>query len=173
MSRMKDYVADNPGVFEASEYVDRGWWVLPLKAGDKTPHPLASRGYLSATRNMELIERWFERAGGRLNVGIAAVQSGLVIVDVDNRNLDERGRAVRDKLPDTYTVTTGDGEHRYYVATPQTRYPGKAANGIDIKHRGYVVAPPSVHPNGTRYHVTHDIEPVPAPDALLRASRLL
>jgi hypothetical protein len=37
--------------------------------------------------------------------------------------------------------------------------PGKLADGIDIKYRGYVVAPPSIHANGKAYKVAKDTEP--------------
>jgi hypothetical protein len=41
-------------------------------------------------------------------------------------------------------------------------------SGIDIKHKGYVVLPPSIHPNGTQYQVINDVTPVDLPDDLLK-----
>jgi hypothetical protein len=38
--------------------------------------------------------------------------------------------------------------------------------GIDIKHKGYVVLPPSIHPNGTVYEVINNVDPVELPAEL-------
>lgn len=162
MSMIKDYLAERTGLLEAIEYAERGWAVMPLQAKSKKPHfTLAPRAYLSATTDLDTIESWYAH-GRDLNLGIAAAPSGLVIVDIDRRTLDDHGHAKRLLLPETYTVETADGWHLYYLDEGRS-YAGKIANGLEVKHRGYVAAPPSVHPTGIHYTVALDIDPVPFP----------
>jgi hypothetical protein len=131
------------------------WWVLPIKPGTKEPHPrLVRHGFLDATRDAEQITRWW-RAEPTAPVAIACAMSGLVVLDVDPRNGGDEtlGRLQRDlgPLPTTPTVLTpGPGMHLYFLDTVG-EYIGSAGDGIEIKSAGYVLAPPSLHPNGGRY----------------------
>ena len=68
-------------------------------------------------------------------------------------DVDERSDGTTQGLPTTLTIRTGNGFHFYYDAKPDARFPGKLRQGVDIKFNGYVVAPPSVHPNGEIYRV--------------------
>jgi hypothetical protein len=51
----------------------------------------------------------------------------------------------------------------YYTADKADIYRGKLADGIDIKWKGYVAAPPSIHPSGARYTIIDDRDPVAVP----------
>ena len=96
----------------ALEYASKGWHVLPLKAKKKDPHfDLIKKAYLSATTDPELIKFWFD-VDPKANLGIAAKQSGLVILDIDFRN----GGQLSERFNETYTVKTSDGYHLYYKA---------------------------------------------------------
>ncbi len=129
---------------EAIDYANRGWFILPLTPKQKTPHyKLARNGYKSATNDKGIINWWFEQEPN-INIGIACDSSGLVILDVDFRN----GGTING-LADTYKVSTGNGFHYYYQASQYPNYTPR--QGIDVKYRGYVVAPPSIHPNGSIY----------------------
>ena len=66
----------------------------------------------------------------------------------------------------THTVKTDNGYHFYYLADKEKQFKGKLIPGIDIKHKGYVVLPPSIHPNGTVYQVINDVDPVELPAEL-------
>lgn len=156
----------------AHEYIERGWHVLVVQPKSKDPYfKFAPRAYLSATNNHHDIDEWFAYKPN-LNIGIAAIQSGLVIVDVDYRNVGERAEAILDQLPNTYTIETADGLHLYYVDPGTIRFPGKLADGLDVKHKGYVVAAPSVHPTGAIYReVVNCGDPVPFPTHILGARR--
>jgi Bifunctional DNA primase/polymerase, N-terminal len=137
-------------------YVSRwGLHVLPLRVGGKEPHgPSVPHGYLNASGDPGVLARWWLRAP-RANVGIACAPSGLLVVDVDPRNGGDEtlALAVRalGELPRTWTVLTPGGGAHYYFRCEETPDLAPLGPGIDLKHHGYVVAPPSVHPNGARY----------------------
>lgn len=161
----------------AHDHLERGWHVLAVQPRGKDPYfRYAPKAYLSATDNHADIDEWFNQKPN-LNIGIAARQSGLIILDLDHRDFDQRAWDLEDQLTEqhpTYTVRTADGWHRYYDATTipaGLRIPGKLCAGIDIKYNGYVVAAPSTHPSGATYRVTNDCAPVPFPLELLRGRR--
>lgn len=140
----------------ALAYQARGWWVLPLKPNSKDPnHDLISNAYRSAEINNKAAMAWWLRKP-EANLGIAARQSGLVILDIDYRNGGKY-----DKLFNmTYTVKTPDGYHLYYKHQFGDAYKSRLT-GVDVKHNGYVAAAPSIHPSGELYKVIYDIEPQP------------
>ena len=148
----------------AHDYIDRGWAVMPLKARSKEPnHNLIRRAYLDATLDLYKATRWFYQ-DPTANLGISCIASNLVVIDIDYRN----GGALNELLPATYTVETGDGLHLYYKAHPSMRFPGTLWQGVDVKHRGYVVAAPRLHPNGKPYRVIDDRDPVMVPRQFVR-----
>ena len=156
-------------------YSSRGWCVLPLGPGLKTP--VTVTGYKEATSDTSQISHWFRDK--RCNLGVATGLSGLVVIDTDgvvgNESLQELrlGRL----WPETYTVQTRTpaGRH-YYFRAPESRLikcsAGKLGQGIDVRGQGgYVVAPPSwvaadhKGPAGS-YRVLHDLPVANLPDWL-------
>jgi hypothetical protein len=140
----------------ALTYASRwGLYVLPLIVGSKEPHGRSvPHGYRDASSDPEVIINWWRRAP-RANVGIACAPSALLVIDIDPRNGgDETLGALKRKLgdlPTTWRALTPGGGLHYYL---NHREPGELHGlgaGIDIKYHGYVVAPPSIHPNGHRY----------------------
>ncbi|MGB8298222.1 MAG: DUF3987 domain-containing protein [Polyangia bacterium] len=133
----------------------RGLPVFPCKPGEKMP--ATEHGHLDATVDVETIkERWTETSGA--NIGLRCDASGFVVVDVDAKNGGyktlEALEAELGPCPDTVAARTGcrqPGLHLYYRVPAGMEFRGKLGDGIDIKHRGYVVAPPSIHPDGGRY----------------------
>jgi len=87
-----------------------------------------------------LYDLWFDRTS---NVGIL-IKDGLVVLDFDD------GLRYHSELPRTLTVKTRRGYHFYFFVEEE---PNLAMKGGDIKGRGYVVAPPSIHPSGFEYKV--------------------
>jgi hypothetical protein len=141
----------------ASAYAERGWYVLPCYPQQKVPFfPIAKAGYKSASNKPKTVAKWFEKSP-LLNIGIACAPSGLVVLDVDFRN----GGSTEGLETETYTVSTGDGLHLYYLAPADKKFAGKLRPGVDIKHNGYVVAAGSLHENGRFYEVVKDIQPAP------------
>src|ERR1039457_237800 len=139
----------------ACEYAERGLFVLP--ANGKLP--LTPRGFHSASKDPDKVRKWWKR-WPEANIGIACDASDLVVLDVDKRSggfdtLDELESSC--ELPETpCSHTGGDGLHAFF------RFPGVALkgthNGIDIKHHGYVIAPPSMHASGQRYEWIIDLD---------------
>ncbi len=137
----------NPLRDAALFYASLGWPVFPVEAGGKKP--LTFHGCLDATTDTTQIKAWWLEHKNA-NVGIAT-GNGLVVVDVDHSEIPE-GLDV----PESVKVKTGKGFHYYYSYPKSFGYMKGGVNvslpGIDIRgDGGYVVAPPSVHPNGSTY----------------------
>lgn len=142
--------------------------VLPLRYRGKTP--LTTHGVHDATRDPVQIDRWLRR-WPRCNWGIATGHR-IVVVDIDPRSggLESWSRLAMQHNPDdlmTASVDTGGGGWHLFYEGPGIAG-GIIAEGIDFKGLGgYVVAPGSIHPNGTPYtwrkHV-RDWPILPLPD---------
>ena len=64
-------------------YAQRGWAVFPLKPRSKAP--LTPHGFKDASNDAQTIRAWWAR-WPKANIGIACGASGLVVVDVDNKD---------------------------------------------------------------------------------------
>jgi hypothetical protein len=133
----------------ALAYAEAGLPVLPL-AGKV---PRTSNGLTGASTDAELVREWWTRWPGA-NVGIrTGPDSNLLVLDVDmpkgpaslKKLTDEHGA-----LPETPQVVTGTGGRHHWFAYPENgarNSAGKLGDGLDTRGEGgYVVAPPSVHP---------------------------
>lgn len=111
--------------------------------------PLTSNGVHGATQDAETIDSWLERWPG-CNIGLATGQ--VVVIDLDGlegeQSLSDLQLDVED-LPHTLEVRTGNGRHLYFLCDEQVgNSVGKLGPGIDVRgHGGYVIAPPSLHPD--------------------------
>lgn len=142
-------------------YAAKGWLVLPLKARSK--EPATAHGVNDATVDQEQIVRWWLQ-DPEYNIGLAVGASGLVVIDIDPRNDGFTGwdQVAGNHAANTASVYTGaKGIHWYFSGAG--KYRSKLAEGVDVKSEGgYVVAPPSVHPDGGVYQwVRDDVQPVP------------
>jgi hypothetical protein len=131
------------------------WAVLPIVPGTKVPHGRFVRhGFQDATRDPNQIERWWT-ADPRASVAVACAPSGLVVLDIDPRNGGDEtfGRLELElgALPETPRVLTPSGGQHLYFVDSVGSYVGAAGDGVDVKSSGYVLAPPSTHPNGGAY----------------------
>lgn len=111
--------------------------------------PLIKNGVHGASQDAETIDAWLSRWPG-CNVGLAC--GDVVVVDLDGvegeRSLSALEQDV-EPLPLTLEVRTGNGRHLYFTASQEIgNSVGKLGPGIDVRgHGGYVIAPPSVHPD--------------------------
>jgi hypothetical protein len=133
----------------------RSFRVLPLQPRSKKP--LTNHAYKDSTNSREQIEEWWNQYPDA-NAAIATGKiSGIVVIDVDGKQGARTLAELESKygpLPQTLTAITGRGKHLYYhyPAEQDIRTSKKLGSGIDLKSDGgYVVAPPSVHPDGTIY----------------------
>lgn len=165
----------SPMEIAAHTAVVNGWSVFPLKPRDKTP--LTAHGCLDASRHHDQVTAWWSR-WPEANLGIATgTASALFVVDVDGA-AGEAALTAFGTLPHTVEVLTGKGRHLYFEL-PDGVMLGNSARklGPELDTRGdggYVVAPPSIHPNGHAYawapeHSPDEIDVAAVPDAILRA----
>lgn len=118
--------------------------------------PITTHGVKDASSDPAKAREWWTQ-NPDANVGIAA-GDGLVVVDIDPRNGGDKTLARLEKrygpLPPTVEVITGGGgKHFYYSANGNAPGCGQLGPGVDIKSAGgYVVAPPSVHPETKRIY---------------------
>lgn len=136
----------------ATEY---GWAVFPLGVRGKLPligRDAGGRGFLDATTDAEQIAAWWT-AAPNANVGIATgAASGFVVVDVDGPEGDVALRAYT--LPPCPVSSTGKGRHLLFrrPADGLRNSAKKLGPMLDVRaDGGYIVAPPSVHPDGGVY----------------------
>jgi hypothetical protein len=163
----------------ACAYIEAGLSVLPIRRGSKQPDgrllPLVSRDgedkpswtpYQSRHAHPDELERWFawrEPAG----IGIigGAISGGLCILDLESWEAYDQWRSNADvllgedfvvRLP---TVQTGKGYHVYF----RTANPGgnhklamqdKQVIAETRGEGGYVLAPPTVHPDTQQPYAT-------------------
>jgi len=156
----------------AFAYARAGWAVHPLKPGEK--QPLSAHGKDDATTDSAQIGRWWHEYR-KANIGVrTGVGSGIVVIDVDDahhgdQTLD-RLEAEHGPLPATAVVLTGNGRHFYFahpgveMRNSQGELGTLATPGIDVRgDGGYVVAPPSLHPDGAAYEWLTLVDPAPLP----------
>lgn len=150
-------MAENILEKSALEYVRKGLEVFPLQPRGKKP--CTQHGYLDATTDEKQIIAWWTRWPDA-NIGIA-VGDKFVVIDLD---VDEdRGingyhtllewEREHGKLPETVMSLTGRGGYHYlYRVDRPYKNATSIREGVDIRGEGgYIVAPPSIHPNGNRY----------------------
>lgn len=163
-------------------YARAGWAVFPIASRAK--NPLTEHGLHDASRDGEQITRWWQR-WPQANVGIATGEvSGILVVDVDLKvkkdGTIEDGEktlaalvAEHEVLPSVPEVRTKKGRHLYFAHDARLKNSVSRLEGIDIRTTGgYVVAPPSIHPDGHVYAWTPGASPrerpvVAAPEWLL------
>lgn len=135
---------------QAKKYRSNGWSVIPIEKSTKDP-AVKWKKYQTEYAKDEEIKEWFEKED--LNVGIVTGKlSNLGIVDADGA--DGLTQLKKLGLHSPFTVITGSGKQLYYKLG-ELNNTVKKWTGLDTRGEGgYVVAPPSVHPNGRKYSWT-------------------
>ena len=154
--------------------------VFPLLP--KTKHPAFKGWQDAANGDPATVDRWWKQ-NPNYNIGFACgTKSNAFVFDVDPRNggadsyellISEHGR-----MPDTWQQITGGGGMQFFFRFPAFKVGNCAGmwQGIDIKGEGgYVVVPPSIHPDTGREYQwdgLEDIDHTPlgeAPEWLIEA----
>lgn len=139
--------------------INYGWAVFPV---NKQKKPITPNGWMNAKKDPGAIKAWWKRYP-TAGIGIATgSMSNLIVIDEDLD--DDKGKngyeevrkweVENGSLPETVTAITGRGGYHLYY-----HYEGKdignragILEGVDVRGEGgYVIAPPSPHPNGTEY----------------------
>lgn len=158
-------------------YASLGWSVFPLTPGTKIPLK-DSRGCLDASTDPATIRQWWADHP-RANIGLGCGPSGLVALDLDTKD-GRTGPASWERLKHQCDVddstapisrTPSGGLHILFTANGDKigNSAGKLGNGIDVRgDGGYIVLPPSVLKDGSRYawqdgRKPTDCEPPPLP----------
>lgn len=143
---------------EAKKFVGLGWHIFPCMPGRK--EPLTPRGFKDAVSDVAKVEKWWSMRP-KANIGIACGASQLGVLDVDTKNggresFQELLKQVGEEAFNTVRARTGGGGVHFFYRTSTFKVAtsaGKIAKGIDTRgDGGYVVAPPSIHESGNRYH---------------------
>lgn len=132
-------------------------------------------GVLDATTDLAKVTAWWS-AEPRRNIG-GRVPPGVLVLDVDPRHggLDGLARIQLEhleQLPATRTAVSGRGDggvHLYWQHPGGDATGARLGPGIDLKSRGgYLVLPPSIHPDtGRPYTWVDPSVPIAAPPAWL------
>jgi hypothetical protein len=166
----------------ALAYARRGWRVVPIPPGKK--HPGIAAWQTEGTTDEARIRHWWTQAPDH-GIGIVTgAESGVWVLDVDvndgkagDDTLAEL-EATHGLLPDTYEVVTGSGGRHIYFTWPtdgtvvRNNQSGRLGPGLDVRGEGgQVLAPPTIHPNGTPYAVEAmaPAHTVPAPAWIIAA----
>jgi putative DNA primase/helicase len=133
---------------EAAEYHRRGWSPIPIKERSKEPNLRELRPYLARKATQEELGAWSWSGVGI----VTGPLSGVLVLDVDGP--EGEGELRKHGHPVTPMVRTASGGLHLYFKHPEqhVRTGIRVAPGLDVKASGgYVVAPPSVGPNGEAY----------------------
>ena len=139
---------------QALAYRRRGFSVIPIKPKDKTPL-IAWEPYQTEVASESTIKHWFE-SFANANIGlVTGAISDCVVIDPDS---EEAKNKLKELLPN-YDLSkvprshTGKGWHLFFKH-PGVGIPNRTGvlPNVDVRgDGGYVVAPPSIHPNGKEY----------------------
>jgi len=158
----------------AIKYVQQGWFIFPLHSigkngqctcgvamcSDAGKHPRVARGLKEATRDLDLIDKWFNEKAPLSNIAIVTGElSGITVFDIDTGDgkfgADSWTEAIKDHgEPDTLMSQTGSGgTHVIFQYNSAVKTASNVlGRGVDSRNDGgYIVAPPSCHRSGETY----------------------
>jgi putative DNA primase/helicase len=136
-----------------------GFAVFPCRPRGKEPK--TEHGFKDATRDEAQISRWWT-IWPDANIGLpTGGRNGIMVVDPDGEKGEKRLAELRrqiGELPSTVESATGEGRHLFFELPEGCGpVPSSAGDGLDVRaDGGYVIAPPSIHPNGKRYEWIED-----------------
>ena len=161
----------------ALEYAAQGIKIIPcVERGKKPALPQTGKEHAVATTDADQIRQWWT-TNPDYNIGIVCSANQLAVIDIDGPAGVEWIRDQQLPMPATLVAITGRGFHYYY------RWPAgvpiktcQIAPKLEIRAAGaYVIAPPSVHPDGHIYQwapdrCDWDAMPEPPPEWVAQAN---
>ena len=167
----------------AIEYATKyNWAVFPCSA--RTKKPLTPHGCKDAKKDVGAIRAWWTKWPDA-SVGVATGSiSNLIVIDED---LDEEKglngyeevstwERINGALPETVLCITGRGGYHLYYKYEGNDIRNRAGilDGVDVRGEGgYVIAPPSMHPNGTEYQWEYAPDEMPLTEVDSTVKRFL
>ena len=159
----------------ALDYVNAGFGVFPLHA--KKKEPMTKHGFKDWTDDPDSVRTvWGKYPNANIGIACGAPSGNIVVIDVDKddeagydgaESLDEWERE-HGRLPETACAVTGrGGVHYYYRTDGRDLHPDTNDRlHIDVRTDGsYVMAAPSVHPNGNAMYWDLHYNDYPIADA--------
>lgn len=152
-------------------YCEHGFAVVPLK--ERSKQPATIHGLNDWFDNPDSArEVWRKFPDYNIGIVCGAPSHGLLVLDFDiDEQRDKDGYATlrawekaQGDLPETSVAITGSGGMHYLYRTDRNsiKPSANAELGVDVRCDGsYIVAPPSIHPNGNRYEWQDHPEDVP------------
>jgi putative DNA primase/helicase len=165
----------------ALEYVQQGFSIFPLKPGSKKPILDSWDPYKRKIAANEQLEIWFSNGHACNNIAIVTGRiSSIFALDIDGEDGSDHFNKILESIDDdglktalkyTLCIRTGSGNTNIVIGFREEEFTSsddKIANSVlwrskngNANHNeirlkgesGYIVAPPSVHPNGNRYEI--------------------
>lgn len=141
---------ENLVLLAALRYLNYGWGVIPLKP--KSKEPLINwKEFQKRIATESEVREWFKQTS-TANLGVVTgVISDVAVIDLDGLEGLASGRSLG--LKSSVVSLTGNGRQLWYQNVDGLQNSVKQLGaGVDVRAEGgYVVAPPSVHPNGRQY----------------------
>lgn len=148
-------------------YLSKGWSVFPVPRASKVPKTSWAE-YQKRRPTLEETRAW---QGGNIGIVTGPI-SNLAVIDLDGPAAIQKAKELGIDSP--VKVKTNRGFHLYFqYAEGIKNSASKIAEGIDVRGEGgYVLAPPSIHPDGAVYHWMGDFkQPLPTfPMGILRSN---
>jgi len=143
-----------PALIQALDYQRQGFSVIPIHAKEKKPL-IAWEPYQTKRASEETLTQWFSSWPDANIAIVTGAVSGIVVVDCDDK---AAARELKKMIPDLTPIPrskTGHGWHFFF------KHPGEnIVNRVNVLPKmdirgdgGYVVAPPSIHPEGHVYQL--------------------
>jgi hypothetical protein len=165
----------------AQEYIQNGLSIIPLHPQTKNPLLISWEPYKRKYASNEQTEEWFSNGHAENNIAIVTGKiSRIIVFDIDGEEASTRFDSAVELLNDeglktalkyTLCIRTGSGNTNIVIGLRQEEFASiddkitnsvlwrsekEDANHNEIRLKGegaYIVAPPSIHPNGNRYEI--------------------
>ena len=137
----------------ALEYGNQGIAIMPCaERGKKPALDRTGKEHAVATNDTDQILQWWTK-NPQSNIGIVCTANALAVIDIDGEVGVEWIQDNQLPMPATWTATTARGFHYYYRWPTDLRIrTSQIASKLEIRAAGaYVIAPPSIHPDGDSY----------------------
>ena len=166
----------------ALQYRENGWSIFP--ANGKQPALLSWERYQDTPATEEQIKRWFSNNKNQNIALVTGKVSGIIAFDIDgeaaaahfHHMLDSIGdKEMTSAISNTLRTKTGGGNLHILIGFKPEEFSNGDLIGNPLlwlsneaKHNeirlkgegGYIIVPPSLHPNGNRYEFVNQSQPV-------------